>query len=169
MLIEQFRTKRLRAERLATTHLAELLTMHRDARLMATIGGVRSPEVTKEYLAINLHHWEQHGFGLWVFYHHGGKFVGRGGLRHALIEGVDEIEIAYALVPAFWGLGLASEIADKFLEITRLLEIKELVAFILTTNTPSRRVVEKMNFSFEKDFIYHQNPHALYRLRLNLS
>ena len=47
MLIEQFRTKRLRAARLASTHLlAELLTMHRDAWLMATIGGVRSPEVT---------------------------------------------------------------------------------------------------------------------------
>ena len=67
MLIEQFRTKRLRAARLASTHLAELLTMHRDAWLMATIGGVRSPEVTKEYLAINLRHWKQYGFGLWVF------------------------------------------------------------------------------------------------------
>jgi [ribosomal protein S5]-alanine N-acetyltransferase len=67
---------------------------------------------------------------LWVFYDHGGKFVGRGGLRHALIEGVDEIEIAYALVPAFWGLGLASEMADKFLEIARLLEMKDLVAVV---------------------------------------
>jgi RimJ/RimL family protein N-acetyltransferase len=62
-------------------HLAELCAMHCDPRVMATIGGVRSYEATRDYLAANLNHWERHGYGLWVLRDQAGRFLGRAGVN----------------------------------------------------------------------------------------
>ena len=39
-----------------------------------------------------------------------------------------------------------------------------IVAFTLTTNGASRRVMEKLGFRFERDIIHAGLPHVLYRL-----
>jgi RimJ/RimL family protein N-acetyltransferase len=80
-----FHTDRLVATRLDEIDLSELCRMHRDAKVMATLGGPRSDERTREFLRTNLGHWDDHGFGLWVFRAASkGTFVGRGGLRHVV-------------------------------------------------------------------------------------
>src|SRR6185437_15368451 len=92
-------TPRLLLRRLIADHLDYLTRMHLDPRVMATLGGVRSPEETREWLGRNLEHWRQHGFGLWLVYDRAtGHFAGRGGLRHVSIDDRDEIEVAYALL-----------------------------------------------------------------------
>ena len=97
-------TRRLLAERLDIRHFAELCRMHQDQTVMATLGGIRSEEKTQQYLDINLNHWDTHGFGLWVFRDKANhQFVGRGGLRHAYVDGNDEVEVAYALMSDYWG------------------------------------------------------------------
>jgi RimJ/RimL family protein N-acetyltransferase len=165
MSIDRFRTARLTAERLAARHLPELAAMHADPRMMATLGGVRSREATKEYLSANLRHWDRYGFGLWVFYDEAGTAAGRGGIRHAIVQDVDEIEIAYALTPKFWGQGLATEIARESVGIADALGIAELVAFTLATNMASLAVMRKAGFRFDKEIMHSQDPHALYRRR----
>ena len=134
---------------------------------MATLGGVRSDEETRQMLAAYLEHWQRHGFGLWMFFSkHDGKFVGRGGVRHIEIDSRDEVEVAYALMPKFWNQGLATEIAAASVRIAfQQLDLAELVCFTLPTNTASRRVMEKCGFQFERGFIWKSLPHVLYRLK----
>lgn len=90
-----FSTQRLIAEKLREDHLADLVALHLDPEVSRYLGGVRLAEVTKAYLATNMAHWDQHGFGLWALRTSDGAFAGRAGIRHILVDGIDEIEIAY--------------------------------------------------------------------------
>ena len=78
--------------------------MHRDRTVMATLGGIRSPARTRAFFGRNLRHWEQYGFGLWIFRDTtDGRFVGRGGLRHVTLHGRPEVgyerDILYGGLP----------------------------------------------------------------------
>jgi RimJ/RimL family protein N-acetyltransferase len=166
-MIEWFHTDRLIAERLRDDHRGDLCRMHQDPRVMATLGGVRSEEETRQAHRGNLDHWDRHGFGLWVFRdRQDGRFAGRGGLRHILIESAHEVELAYAFLPEFWGRGLATEMARAILALAfGHLGREDLVCLALPTNQASRRVMEKAGFTFERDVIHADLPHVLYRTR----
>jgi RimJ/RimL family protein N-acetyltransferase len=170
-MIGTFRTNRLIAERLRADHLADLLRMHRDPRVMATLGGLRSEDQTRRFLRHNLDHWDRHGYGLWVFRdHEGGRFVGRGGLRHVPVAGADKVELAYALMAESWGRGLATEMAEAIVTVAfEHLGLEEVVCFTLPTNSASRRVMEKVGLTFERDVIHADLLHALYRIMIPIT
>ncbi len=165
-MIETFETGRLSAERLCAGHLPELLRMHCDARVMATLGGVRSDEQTARFLQENLDHWDRLGYGLWTLREgNGGRFVGRAGLRPVPLGSGDEVELAYALMAEYWGKGLATEISRAILRIAfEHIGIEDLVCFTLTTNAASRRVMEKVGFVYEREALHAELPHVFYRL-----
>jgi ribosomal-protein-alanine N-acetyltransferase len=164
MIPTTFATKRLIGSRLSIADLETLYAMHRDPAVMATLGGVRSPARTRAFLGKNLRHWEQYGFGLWTFRGKAdGRFVGRGGLRHVTLQGRPEVEIAYALMPSFWGKGLATEIAMATVDLGVRLGLPSLVAFALSDNRGSRRIMEKLGFHYERDIVSTGVPHVLYR------
>jgi len=142
--MEKFSTARLTAERLREDHLADLVELHLDAEVSRYLGGVRAPEVTKTYLATNMAHWDQHGFGLWVLRTKDGAFAGRAGIRHILVDDIDEIEIAYAFKREFWGRGFASEVAIALTDIgLSHHELPSLIGLVYVSNGASRRVLEK--------------------------
>lgn len=165
-LIETFTTHRLLAQRLQFQHLNELDRMHQDSQVMATLGGIRSDEETRLFILNNLHHWQQYGFGLWIFRDKvNNQFVGRAGLRNTNVEGMNEVELAYALMPKFWGKGLATEMGEQILKIGfELLNLHEIICFTLTSNEASQRVMEKLGFKYECEIIHASLPHLLYRL-----
>ncbi|MGH7039144.1 MAG: GNAT family N-acetyltransferase [Stellaceae bacterium] len=166
--LERFGTSRLHAERLRAEHLAALLALHANPRMMATLGGVRSEAQTRAYLAANLDHWEHYGFGLWMLRDRAGRLAGRAGLRRVAITGAQETEIAYALLPEFWGRGLATEIAQALRDIgLARLGLSSLIAFTLVDNRASRRVMEKIGLRFERAFEHGGLPHVLYRIARN--
>jgi len=162
-----FRTDRLIVDRLRLEGLDELCRIHRDSRVMATLGGVRSADQTQQFLHDNLRHWDRHGYGLWMFRARtDGQFVGRGGLRNVHVGGNDEVELAYALMAAFWGSGLATEMAEAILTVAfTQLDLTDIVAFTLATNQASRRVMEKVGCTFERNIIHASLPHVLYRIK----
>jgi [ribosomal protein S5]-alanine N-acetyltransferase len=161
-----FRTDRLIAACLRVEDLDELCRMHHDPRVMATLGGLRSDTQTQQFLRDNLRHWDRHGYGLWMFRANAdSRFVGRGGLRHVHVGGNDEVELAYALMAAFWGIGLATEMAEAIVAVAfERLGMADLVAFTLATNQASRRVMEKVGCKFERHIVHAGLPHVLYRI-----
>jgi ribosomal-protein-alanine N-acetyltransferase len=165
-VIDEVRTSRLLLARLSERDLGELCRMHRDARVMATLGGVRLDADTRKFARQLIAHWDTHGFGYWSIREAGtGRFVGRGGLRHVTIEGRPEVEVAYALLPQYWGRGLGTELAKEAVRVGfEVLERPDLVSFTLPTNAASRRVMEKAGFVYERDVRYAGLPHVLYRL-----
>jgi RimJ/RimL family protein N-acetyltransferase len=165
--VDTFATPRLAAARLGESHFAELDCMHSDERVMATLGGVRAAEQTRAMLEHEVAHWERHGFGLWIFRDRAsGEFAGRAGLRHVAVEGVDEVELAYALMAPYWNRGLATEMGTAILALGfDRLGLDDIVCFTMTTNHASRRVMEKLGFRYERDFERAGLPHRLHRLR----
>jgi ribosomal-protein-alanine N-acetyltransferase len=164
--LEQLRTDRLILERLRAEHRDDLGRLHRDPRVAATLGGVRSEEETARILTACVQHWEEHGFGLWaVRDRRTDQFAGRGGLKHTHIGGRDEVEVAYALLPQYWGQGVATELAVESVRVGfELLHLPDLVCFTLTTNRASLRVMERAGFRYERDMVHAGLPHVFYRL-----
>jgi RimJ/RimL family protein N-acetyltransferase len=162
--MENFATVRLIAEKLDQTHLIDLTRMHLDPEVSHYLGGVRSPEATKTYLDVNLAHWAEHGFGLWVLRTRDGAFAGRAGLRHIELESAREVEIAYSLVRTHWDQGLATEIAGALINLWLTeLHSPSLVGVVSVENTASRRVLEKSGFAFERTGIYHDTAVVIFR------
>ncbi|MEM7131737.1 MAG: aldo/keto reductase [Chloroflexota bacterium] len=165
--LQTFSTTRLRAKAFAESDLDILCQLHLDSDVMATLGGVRSVEVTKRFIAEKIDHWSTHGFGYWIFRENDtGEFVGRAGLQHIEIGGNQEIEIGYTVASAQWGKGYATEMATALVDIAfNRLGITELICFTLTSNLASQRVMEKVGFSFEREILHKEEPHVLCRLK----
>jgi ribosomal-protein-alanine N-acetyltransferase len=164
--LDELLTERLLLERLRAAHADDLGRLHRDERVMATLGGVRPEAETLRVLAECERHWEQHGFGLWAVRERAtGAFAGRGGLKHTHVGGRDEVEVAYAFLPQYWGRGLATELAAASVRAGfDVLRLPDLVCFTLTTNHASQRVMDKVGFRYERDVLHAGQPHVLYRL-----
>jgi RimJ/RimL family protein N-acetyltransferase len=164
--IDELRTARLLLTRMREDDWPDLHGMYFNPRVMATLGGLRSEEQTRELLRGHFAHWEEHGFGWWVARDSStGAFAGRGGLRRRIVGGLEEVEVGYAFLPEFWGRGLATELAAESVRVGfEVLGLKELVGMALPTNRASRRVMEKVGFRYERDIVHADLPHVLYRL-----
>lgn len=165
--LKTFHTARLAAKRIEASDFAELYRMNQDPRVMATLGGLRSKQQTREFVTASIEHWNQHGFGVWMFHdRQTGQFVGRAGLRHTEVGGKREIELLYAVMTEFWGTGIASEMAAAILTLCfDRLGLSNIVAFTLHTNIASQRVMQKSGLIYERDIVHAGLPHVLYRLK----
>jgi ribosomal-protein-alanine N-acetyltransferase len=161
-------TERLSLEALGPEHAAELTPLLDDPQVARTLSPNGRPPVpggSPEALGAKAVHWERFGFGLWLLRDRGdGTMVGRGGIQHALVEGHEEVELAWAIVPSRWREGLATELARACVEIaSEDLELPSVVAFTLPDNLPSRAVMTKAGMSYERDIVHVGLPHVLYR------
>src|ERR1700683_5484871 len=163
--VDTFLTPRMDANRITHNDFADLLRMNQNATVMATLGGIKTEAQTREFLRSGIEHWERHGYGIWIFRTRDqGRFVGRAGLRNVTIENSAEVELLYALMPEFWRQGFATEMSRAILEAAAALGIADIVAFTMPTNVGSRGVMEKVGFTYERDFIWANLPHVRYRL-----
>jgi len=167
-VVETFETDRLHARRVRHEDLDDLVRMHTDAAVMARLGGKAwNYDETRAFLDRLNDHWDRHGYGVWtVREKDSGRFLGRAGLRRKAIEGFTETELLYAYMPNVWDQGVATEVARAVVDLSfERLKFPSLVAFTLPNNMPSRRVMEKTGFSYERDFIHAGMLHVLYRQR----
>jgi ribosomal-protein-alanine N-acetyltransferase len=165
--LDQLQTPHLLLCCMSAGDLADLTRMHLDPRVMATMGGIRTPEGTADWLDRQIGHWQRCGFGLWIARERAtGAFAGRGGLHHIEIDGRDEIEVGYCFRAEFWGRGLATELARESVRVAfEVLKLSEIICFTLPTNLASQRVMQKAGFRYERDIVYRDLPHVFYRLR----
>jgi RimJ/RimL family protein N-acetyltransferase len=162
-------TPRLRGEAAGPRHLDALAPIFGDPRVGATMGGVMSREVVAQMLAGNEREWARDGFSSWMFFDTAtDEPVARGGLRRTSFDGRDEVEVGWTTAPDRWGEGFATELGKLSLEVGfEQLGLADIVAFTLPDNGASRRVMEKLGFSYEKTAPYkHFGDHVLYRIRV---
>jgi [ribosomal protein S5]-alanine N-acetyltransferase len=163
----ELETARLRGRRIRPDDFELLRQLLQNSQVAATLGGLRTDDEVREILSSALAHWDRFGFGRWLWHNRSdGRFVGRAGLNTVEIDDRNEMEVGYALLPEFWGQGLATEMARASVNVAfHDLGLAELVCFTLPTNIASRRVMEKAGFVFERDFVWKNLPHVLYRLK----
>jgi RimJ/RimL family protein N-acetyltransferase len=164
---DTFVTERLRAERLMAAHLPELRALHRDAAVMAHIGGPRTEAQTAQYLAENLRHWSEHGFGLWILRElNRAPVAGLAMLRRLYVGGQVELELGYALYPSLWGRGLATEVAAACVAHAREdLMASSIVALVEPGHARSERVLEKVGLCYEREITLEETRRSLFRRR----
>jgi len=159
-------TERLVGEPIAPAHQDELAALLGDPRVGATLGGTLSPARVAASIERQRDHWERHGFGFWVWRERSsGMAVARGGLFHTHVGGRDEVEVGWAVAADRWGEGFATELGAASVRVAfDQLGLDDLVSFTLHDNHASRRVMEKLGFSYERDVVHAGLPHELYRL-----
>jgi [ribosomal protein S5]-alanine N-acetyltransferase len=167
--MHQLHTLRLKGTPAGPADLADIRRLHTDPRVMATLsadGNTFTAEQSRIFLERSADHWKSHGFGLWIFRDRcDDGFVGYGGIKHADVEGCDEIELAYAISFDHWNKGFATEISIAALKWGfEAMHLHRIVAFTLPHNHASRRVMESCGFTYNRDIIHAGLPHVLYIL-----
>jgi RimJ/RimL family protein N-acetyltransferase len=97
-----------------------------------------------------------------------GKLMGYCGLLVQTVDQIQEVEIAYSLLPKFWNKGLASEAAQKCRDFgfnSRL--NNSLISIISITNIPSERVAIKNGMVWCKTTVYKENKVNIFRIDIN--
>jgi [ribosomal protein S5]-alanine N-acetyltransferase len=165
--VERIETERLVGVRPGPEHAEFMTGLLGDSRVGATLGGVRSPAEASLILDQHVALWERDGYGYWMWQdRETGEWVARGGLRPLHVGGSDEVEVGWAVVPRRWRQGLGTELALASIGVAfGPLDLASVVAFTLPHNVASRRVMEKTGFSYEKDIVWAELPHVLYRRR----
>jgi RimJ/RimL family protein N-acetyltransferase/predicted enzyme related to lactoylglutathione lyase len=93
------------------------------------------------------------------------ELIGTCGLGAYEIDGHEEMEIGYRLRLQHWGKGYATEAAESTLDYGfRTLGLDRIVAFALSQNRPSIRVIEKLGYRYLKHFLHAEISHALYEM-----
>ena len=91
----------------------------------------------------------RHGFGLWCIERRSdGAAMGLCGLIRR--EGLEHVDIGYALLPQYWSQGYALEAAAATLLRARALGLKRVVAITSMDNGASSRLLEKLGMKFER-------------------
>ncbi len=163
---DELRTERLTLHRPIPADRDDLLQMHTDPGVMATLGGVRTESESDAILKRLIADWDAHGFGYWIARDSDtGAFAGRAGLRLIIVDERPEIELGYGFMSDYWGRGIATEAAAAIVRAGfETVGTRNLVCFTTPTNERSRRVMEKLGFRYEKDFVHADLPHRLCRL-----
>jgi [ribosomal protein S5]-alanine N-acetyltransferase len=108
----------------------------------------------------------KYGYGRWACeYKASGEVIGFAGLK--FLEDLREVDLGYRLLPAYWGLGLATEACRAVVEYGRShLHIDEIIGLVDPANRASARVLEKLDFTFIRVVPYLGENVARYVLRL---
>ncbi|WP_042224790.1 GNAT family N-acetyltransferase [Oceanobacillus manasiensis] len=94
----------------------------------------------------------EHGFGLQALeLKPDNKLIGHAGLVRQTIEGQEEIEVGYWLLPEYWGMGLAKEAAITLRNVGfKEKGLMKLIALINPNHPASIFVAKKAGLSYEK-------------------
>ena len=93
------------------------------------------------------------------------KLIGLCGLLVQKVEGVQEIEIAYSLLPDYWGKGYASEAAEMCSKYGfEHLGVTSLISIIQVDNVPSQKVALRLGMFSDKMTTYGGNEVYIYRI-----
>ncbi len=157
------RTERLRLRPFRESDLDAVARLYADPRFMRYIGPVTDRDDAWRHMAMLIGHWQLRGYGLWAVEHEE-KFVGRIGLHFP--EGWPDLEVGWALDPAVWGRGLATEGARTALaQAATVLGRPDPVSAIHPDNAASIRVAEKLGARLERRMVLRGEEVVIYRHR----
>lgn len=163
-------TERLLFRKLKTSDFDAWLPFHEDKRTSEFWSGLpQEPKIACQYdFDITLHRQDNALGGKQALILKNTKeLVGLAGLLLQEVDGKQELEIAYSLLPKFWGNGYASEAAQKCK--AHVIENKlasSLISIIHIDNIPSQRVAIQNGMQIDTTTTYHSNPVHIFRIAL---
>ncbi len=146
-------TERLSLRLIADSDAAFILQLLNEPSFLRFIGdrGVRNLDDARAYIENGpVASYARHGFGLWLAQRReDGATIGMCGLLKR--DTLDDVDIGFAYLPAYWGRGYAFEAAAAVMAHgSRALGIARIVAIVSPDNAGSIRVLEKIGLAFER-------------------
>lgn len=151
-------TERLILRELTPAHAPDAYRLYGDPRVSKYLGGTVPQSVEHQAKALRGHaerYWQARGYGLMAVYERAGEtFVGICGHLHWEIDGSEDVEVAYALLPEFWGKGYATEAAralagDAFSRLGR----DRVISLVMPENVASANVALKNGMRLEREWM----------------
>lgn len=172
------RTKRLLLREWRDEDTDPFASLSADPVAMELLLGPYDRAASERWMEATRDHWRQRGFGEWVVEIPGeAPFIGVIGLNYLDFPAPfsPAVEVAWRLVPAYWGKGYAREAARAAIEdgFYRL-GMDEIVAITTPANRRSWGLMQRLGMSRDpaEDFDHPRVPdghalkrHVLYRLR----
>jgi ribosomal-protein-alanine N-acetyltransferase len=157
-------TDRLELRLLKDEDIPSLHSIFSDAETMEYYPAPFSYEKTQNWVKRNQKRYEEDGYGLWaVCLKENGEVIGDCGLVKQQVDGNTEVEIGYHINKKYWLKGFASEAAKACKDYGHnKLGLNKLISIIDPMNIPSKRVVEKIGFSKEKEVFIFTKNHIIY-------
>jgi RimJ/RimL family protein N-acetyltransferase len=144
-------TSRLTGRALGEGDVPFVMETWNDERVTALV----RERMTEQQVRDRIERWRRHranyGYATELFHDSStARPIGWGGLQHSTIGIEERLTVGYAVRPDLWGRGYATEIglASVAYAFDRL-RANDVGASILSTNTPSRSVAEKVGMSLE--------------------
>jgi [ribosomal protein S5]-alanine N-acetyltransferase len=95
-----------------------------------------------------------------------GEFIGQSGLLIQTVDGIEELEVAYSIMPQYRGNGYAPEAAKKCIDVAFANSWRDsLISIIHEDNVESRQVAIKNNLSVSNNTTFDNNPVRIYRIK----
>jgi len=161
-------TERLTLERLETGDLDMLYTLLSNGEVHRYFPGALSFEESRVMLDNILTRYETEGTCFWgVFLKPENTFAGICGIIRQTIDDTVEYEIAYRFLPQFWKQGYATEAAGGCIRhAAEKLNLSSIISLIRPENMPSIAVAKRCGLEYERDILFHEMVHGVYRRRL---
>jgi RimJ/RimL family protein N-acetyltransferase len=140
-------TERLRLRRFTDADRDTVARWNADPVLTRHLAGVQTREQSDASFDRWQRHWDEHGFGLLaVEWKETGEPIGRSGPQfHRAWP--DDPEVGWALHPAWWGRGIATEAGAASVGwVFGELDFARVVSITTEANTASRNVMAKLGF-----------------------
>lgn len=94
-----------------------------------------------------------------------GEFIGQCGLLIQTVDGIEELEVAYSMMPQHRGKGYAPEAAMKCIDFAFANRLRDsLISIIHENNIESQKVALKNKLSVDKYTTFDSNPVRIYRI-----
>jgi [ribosomal protein S5]-alanine N-acetyltransferase len=156
-------TTRLILREMTTADAEHLYLLNRDPEVIRYTGDKPFTDIQEsERFLSNYDHYTKYGFGRWaVISKTDHMFLGWCGLKYT--PELDEYDIGFRFFKAYWNMGYATESATASVEtgFTKF-GINEIVGRSRKENTASIRVLEKLRFTFLKEFDFNDHEGVIY-------
>lgn len=148
----QLKTERLTLRQFTLGDAEFILELVNEPSFIQNIGdrGVRTLSDAEKYLETGpISSYERNGFGLLaVTLNDTGQPIGMCGLIKR--DALEDVDIGYAFLPAFWSKGFALESAQAVINHAKeTIGLKRVVAIVDPANAGSIRLLEKIGMTFE--------------------
>lgn len=167
LLLDDVQSERLHFRKIQLSDLDEWLPFHRDKRTSKYWKGLpKDPEVAcQQQIDNTLRRYEEGRGGMnALILKEKGELIGLCGLLPQVVDTIQELEIAYSILPTHWGQGFATEAALQCKLFAADNEFNDsLISIIQVDNQPSQRVALKNGMHLDKTTVYHKNKVHIYR------
>lgn len=171
-----FYPDRLRSERLITRFISPedahlwipFFRSEKATALFPDFGLITAEEKAQYWIKriIDRYETERYGFQ-WIYLKGTDVLVGQAGLLLQEVDGKEELEVGYHMLPNHWGNGYAPEAAKMFIDFAKEQQLSDsIISIIDIRNQNSQRVAQKNGLSLEKTTLWNNLTVGIHRKTL---